>query len=252
MKQRFEESIQLADRVTKAAEEVSSFKQQECGDIKSKADKLSNLLKQAAMVSTELYEQPALLILFEIERVLNKALSLLFKKLIFIIIPASTFRKTSSQLENSIGDVSWLLYISSHDNQYVEEYLGFPPISTNDPMIGFIWDQIASLCTGKPEDRSNAALILALLAHQSDRFAKIIMAEGGVVPLLKLMKEGNTQGQENAATAIRLLKLIDSAIILITNSTMRTSELSAHTTRMESKTFDDDVSCSRLDCFLCE
>ncbi|MCH86003.1 ARO1-like protein [Trifolium medium] len=79
------------------------------------------------------------------------------------------------------------------------------------------------------------------------------MAEGGVVPLLKLMKEeGNTQGQENAARAIRLLKLIDSAIILITNSTMRTAELSARTTRMESKTFADDVSCSRSDCFLCE
>jgi hypothetical protein len=226
MKQRLAESIQLADRVTKAADEAIPFKQKECGDIKSKAVKLSNLLQQAAMVSSELYEQPALLILFKIERVLNKTLSLLLKKLLLIIVPASTFHKRSSKIENSIGDVSWLLCISSQDNRYVEEYLGFPPISTNDPITGFIWDQIASLYTRKP------AVILELLAHQSDHFGKKIIKEGGVGPLLKLMKEeGNAKDQDNAAKAIRFLKLIDSAIILITNATMRTSELSAHTTR---------------------
>jgi hypothetical protein len=233
MKQRLAESIQLADRVTKAADEAIPFKQKECGDIKSKAVKLSNLLQQAAMVSSELYEQPALLILFKIERVLNKTLSLLLKKLLLIIVPASTFHKRSSKIENSIGDVSWLLCISSQDNRYVEEYLGFPPISTNDPITGFIWGQIASLYIGKPEDRLNAAVILELLAHQSDHFGKKIIKEGGVGPLLKLMKEeGNAKDQDNAAKAIRFLKLIDSAIILITNATMRTSEeLSAHTTR---------------------
>ncbi|GAU30476.1 hypothetical protein TSUD_18560 [Trifolium subterraneum] len=77
MKQRLAESIQLADRVTKAADKAILFKQQ-CEDIKSKAVKLSNLLRQAAMLSSQLYEQPALLILFKIELVLNKALSLLY------------------------------------------------------------------------------------------------------------------------------------------------------------------------------
>jgi ribonucleotide monophosphatase NagD (HAD superfamily) len=47
-----------------------------------------------------------------------------------------------------------------------------------------------------------------------------------------MKEEGNAKDQDNAAKAIRFLKLIDSAIILITNATMRTSEeLSAHTTR---------------------
>jgi len=43
-----------------------------------------------------------------------------------------------------------------------------------------------------------------LLAHESHRYGKMIIVEGGVGPLLKLMKEeGNTQGRENAARAIR-------------------------------------------------
>ncbi|MCI68802.1 armadillo repeat only protein, partial [Trifolium medium] len=55
------------------------------------------------------------------------------------------------------------------------------------------------------EDRSEAAACLVSLALQSDRYGKIIIGEGGVGPLLKLMKEGNIEGQKNAARAIGLL-----------------------------------------------
>ncbi|MBA0758752.1 hypothetical protein Gotri_021721, partial [Gossypium trilobum] len=43
------------------------------------------------------------------------------------------------------------------------------------------------------------------LARDNDRYGKLIIEEGGVVPLLKLAKEGNHEGQENAARAIGLL-----------------------------------------------
>jgi hypothetical protein len=58
------------------------------------------------------------------------------------------------------------------------------------------------------------------LALQSDRYGKLIIGEGGVGPLLKLMKEGNIEGQKNAARAIGLLKVINSVVILITNASM--------------------------------
>jgi len=43
------------------------------------------------------------------------------------------------------------------------------------------------------------------LARDNDRYGKLIIEEGGVGPLLKLMKEGKKEGQENAARAIGLL-----------------------------------------------
>jgi hypothetical protein len=55
------------------------------------------------------------------------------------------------------------------------------------------------------EDRSDAAASLVSLARGSDRYGKLIIEEGGVGPLLKLIKEGKIDGQENAARAIGLL-----------------------------------------------
>ncbi|PNX63046.1 armadillo repeat only protein [Trifolium pratense] len=48
----------------------------------------------------------------------------------------------------------------------------------------------------------------------------MIIEEGGVGPLLMLMKEGNIEGQNNAARAIGLLKVINSVVILITSASM--------------------------------
>ncbi|KAI8022601.1 hypothetical protein LOK49_LG03G03774, partial [Camellia lanceoleosa] len=60
-------------------------------------------------------------------------------------------------------------------------------------------------CTGAIEERADAAASLVSLARDNDRYGKLIIEEGGIVPLLKLAKEGRLEGQESAARAIGLL-----------------------------------------------
>ncbi|KAK9096186.1 hypothetical protein Sjap_021683 [Stephania japonica] len=203
--------IQLADQVTKSAEEAQSSKQ-DCIEIKSKTEKLAGLLRQAARASSELYERPTRRIIKDTEQVLDKALTLVLKcrssrliNRVFAIAPAAAFKKMSSQLENSIGDVSWLLRVSVAADEHDDDYLGLPPIAANEPILCLIWEQIATLHKGSLDDRSDAAASLVSLARDNDRYGKLIIEEGGVAPLLKLVKEGKMEGQENAARAIGLL-----------------------------------------------
>ncbi|KAK4733340.1 hypothetical protein R3W88_007601 [Solanum pinnatisectum] len=211
VKQILAKPIQLADQVTKVADEANSFKQ-DCADIKSKTEKLTALLRQAARASNDLYQRPTKRIIEDTEQVLEKALSIVSKcranglvKRVFTIIPAAAFRKMTSLLENSIGDVSWLLRVSASANERGDEYLGLPPIAANEPILCLIWEQIAILYTGSLDERSDAAASLVSLAQDNDRYGKLIIEEGGVGPLLKLLKEGKLEGQGNAAKAIGLL-----------------------------------------------
>ncbi|XP_021900434.1 uncharacterized protein LOC110816519 [Carica papaya] len=211
VKQILARPIQMADQVTKVADDVHSFKQ-DCQEIKAKTEKLAGLLRQAARASNDLYERPTRRIIDDTEQVLDKALTLVVKcranglmKRVFTIIPAAAFRKTSMQLENSIGDVSWLLRVSASADDRDDEYLGLPPIAANEPILCLIWEQIAILCTGSLDERSDAAASLVSLARDNDRYGKLIIEEGGVPPLLKLAKEGRMEGQESAANAIGLL-----------------------------------------------
>ncbi|OAY52357.1 uncharacterized protein LOC110613277 [Manihot esculenta] len=203
--------IQLADQVTKSIDEAQSFKQ-DCQELKAKTEKLAILLRQAARASNVLYQRPTRRIIDDTEQVLDKALTLVIKcratglmKRMFTIIPSGAFRKTSMQLENSIGDVSWLLRVSASADDRDDEYLGLPPIAANEPILCLIWEQIALLFTGSLEERSDAAASLVSLARDNDRYGKLIIEEGGVPPLLKLLKEGQMMGQENAVRAIGLL-----------------------------------------------
>lgn len=215
MKQILTRPIQLADQIVKAADEAASFKQ-ECLELKSKTSKLSDLLRQAARSSSDLYERPTRRIIDDTNQVLEKALTVAQKcrangllKRAFTIIPAAAFRKMFSQLENSIGDVSWLHRVSGgagDDDGGVGGYLGLPPIAANEPILCLIWEQISILSIGSVDDRADAAASLVSLARDNDRYGKLIIEEGGVGPLLKLLKEGKTvEGQENAARALGLL-----------------------------------------------
>ncbi|KAL3630180.1 hypothetical protein CASFOL_023164 [Castilleja foliolosa] len=211
VKQILAKPIQLTDQVVKAADDAASFKQ-ECAELKSKTEKLAGLLRQAARASNDLYERPTCRIIDDTEQVLEKALALVLKcrghglmKRVFTIIPTAAFRKMSSQLENSIGDVSWLLRVSASADDRADEYLGLPPIAANEPILCLIWEQIAILYTGSVDDRGDAAASLVSLARDNDRYGKLIIEEGGVGPLLKLVKDGKLEGQENAARAIGLL-----------------------------------------------
>lgn len=203
--------IQMADQVSKSADEAQNFKQ-ECLELKTKTEKLAGLLRQAARNSNDLYERPTRRIIDDTEQVLDKALGLVMKcrvngiKRLFTIIPTAAFRKTSMQLENSLGDVQWLLRVSASAEERDDEYLGLPPIAANEPILCLIWEQVAILLSGcSIDERSDAAASLVSLARDNDRYGKLIIEEGGVPPLLKLLKEGRLDGQENAARAIGLL-----------------------------------------------
>ncbi|XP_028774600.1 uncharacterized protein LOC114731563 [Neltuma alba] len=212
VKQILAKPIQLADQVIKSADEASASFRHECAELKYKSERLAGLLRQAARASSDLYERPTRRIIEETEQVLTKAHSLILKcranglvKRVFTIIPAAAFRKMSTHLENSIGDVSWLLRVSAPAEDRGDEYLGLPPIAANEPNLYLIWEQVATLYTGSLEERSDAAASLVSLARDNDRYGKLIIEEGGVGPLLKLLKEGKMEGQENAARAIGLL-----------------------------------------------
>lgn len=212
MKQILAKPIQLADQVIKSADEASSSFKQDCAELKSKTEKLAGLLRQAARASSELYERPTRRIIDDTDQVLEKALVLVQKckahgivKRVFTIIPAAAFRKMAAQLENSIGDVSWLLRVSASGESRDDEYLGLPPIAANEPILCLIWEQIAILSSGSLDDRCDAAASLVSLARDNDRYGKLIIEECGIGPLLKLVKEGKLEGQENAAKAIGLL-----------------------------------------------
>ncbi|KAK9096185.1 hypothetical protein Sjap_021682 [Stephania japonica] len=202
--------IQLADQVTKRADEAQCYNLG-CAEIKSKTVKLAGLLRQAARASSELYERPTRRIIDDTGEVLDKALTLVLKcrsKGLFnrvFIAPAVAFKKMSSQLENSIGDFSWLLRVSVAADEHDDDYLGLPPIAANEPILCLIWEQIATLHKGSLEGRSDAAASLLSLARDNEHFGKLIIEEGGVAPLLKLVKEGNMEEQENAARAIGIL-----------------------------------------------
>ncbi|CAI8609027.1 unnamed protein product [Vicia faba] len=212
VKQRLTKQIQLADQVSKAAEEGSSSFKQECLELKSKTEKLASLLRQAATSSSDLPEPPARRIIGDTEQVLKKTLTLVLKckvnglmKRIFSIVPSAAFREMSSRLENSIGDVSWLLRLSAPAEEGSYEYLGLPPNASNDPILCLIWEQIAILYNGSVDDRSDAAAALVTLARDNELFGKLIIEEGGVGPLLKLIKEGKIESQVYAVEAIGLL-----------------------------------------------
>ncbi|KAL1566227.1 hypothetical protein AAHA92_01859 [Salvia divinorum] len=223
VKQILTKPIQYADEVIKLADQAS-FMKGDCSEIKVRTEKLETLLRQAARASGDLYERPTRRIIEDTEQVLDKALTLVFKcrsnglRRIFTITPAAAFKKVHQQLDNSIGDVSWLLRVSAPADDRDDEYLGLPPIAANEPILCLIWEQIAILCSGGLEERADAAASLVSLARDNDRYGSLIIEEGGVTPLLKLLKEGRMEGQENAARAIGLLGRDPESVEIIVNA----------------------------------
>uniref|UniRef100_A0ACD5YFK7 Uncharacterized protein n=1 Tax=Avena sativa TaxID=4498 RepID=A0ACD5YFK7_AVESA len=221
LKQILARPIQLAEQVIKMSDEAYTARQ-DCMELKAKVERLAALLRQAARA--DLYERPARRIFDDTEKALDKALALVDKcrahglvRRVFTIIPAGSFKKMANQLDNSTGDLSWLLRVSASpssgaggadgddDDDDFDSHIGLPPIAQNEPILFLIWEQIAVLYTGNLDARADAAASLVSLARDNDRYSKLIIEEDGVPPLLKLVKEGRLEGQENAALAIGLL-----------------------------------------------
>lgn len=205
--------IQLTELVRKTVEEVDSFKQ-ECVDMNKRVETLGKLLRQAARFSSTnaagLYESPTKRIMAEVEKTLEKSCALVKKckrsgmlRRVITITKPSDFKKLYQHLENSIVDVRWLLNISASGDDR-PDFAGLPPIASTDPILAMVWEHVSIVHVGTPGEREEAASYLADLAKDS-RNGKIIVEEGGVQPLLRLLREGTETGQEEAARALGCL-----------------------------------------------
>ncbi|CAL5013979.1 unnamed protein product [Urochloa decumbens] len=216
--------IQVAELLIKWADEARACRS-ECQDLRSRIERLSTLLRQAARA--DLYERPARRILADTERALAKAASLLARccsgrgrkgllRRALTFIPKASFKKARLLLDNSLGDLAWILRVSTYaaasssssdsdDSSSDEHHIGLPPIARDEPILFLIWEQIAVLQYGGLEARADAAASVVSLARNNDRYGKLIIEEDGVAPLLRLIREGRADAQESAALAIGLL-----------------------------------------------
>ncbi|CAD6210391.1 unnamed protein product [Miscanthus lutarioriparius] len=216
--------IQLADQVAQQA--GYQCHRTDCTELRSRAKKLAELLRQAARA--ELYERPAARVMADTERALHKAAGMAARcfhshsrlRRFFTLNPVSGLPRTLALLDTALEDIAWLIRISSPQDDDDGDLRGLPNIAQNEPVLGMIWDNIARLHTGGLDARADAAATLASLANGNSHFAEYIVKEDGVAPLVKLLKEGTDEGQEAAATALGLLcrdedsveKLLDSGV----------------------------------------
>ncbi|XP_024393201.1 uncharacterized protein [Physcomitrium patens] len=201
--------LQVADLIRKGVDEADSFKQ-ECADLGNKVEKLIVLLRKAAR-KVGLYERPTRRIMLEVMKALERTLGLVKKckrggmlRRVMTITTTADFKKVNYVLESSIGDITWLLNISSSGDER-SSFAGLPPIASTDPMLALVWEQVSIVHVGDVEEKADGAEYLANLAKLNERNVKIIIEEGGVAPLLRLLKEGAIPGQEAAATTLGFL-----------------------------------------------
>lgn len=204
--------IQLADQVAQQA--GWQCLRADCTELRSRAMKLAELLRHPARV--ELYERPAARVMADTERALHKAVGMAARcfqshsrlRRFFTLNPVSGLPRTLALLDTALEDIAWLIRVSSpqdDDGDGDGDLRGLPNIAQNEPVLGMVWDNIARLHTGGLAARADAAATLASLARGNSYFAKYIVEEDGVAPLVKLLKEGTDDGQEAAATALGLL-----------------------------------------------
>ncbi|KAK6276639.1 hypothetical protein POUND7_006348 [Theobroma cacao] len=212
----------LADRVIKSAQEAESSKF-ECAELAKQVDRLSQMLRSfvrlSATANATVYDRPVRRIASDITKTLERALSLTRKcrhsgplRHLFSITTTADFRKVSNLLESSIGDMRWLLSLFDSDGTN----LTLPPVASNDPILAWVWSYISTIHMGPLKDRVDAANELASLAKDNDRNKKMIVVEGGVSPLLKLLKEGaSPEAQIAAANALYNLATDEERVRLI-------------------------------------
>nr|GEV18564.1 hypothetical protein [Tanacetum cinerariifolium] len=206
--------ILLADRLVKSAKEIESSKF-DFTDVTRLATQLANLLRSTARVvasfATAFYDRPFRSIINNVSLNLERAQTLVRKckkrsnilRQVFAITTTADIRKVSSLLESSIGDIKWLISIFvTDDNTGVN--LSLPPIASNDPVLAWVWSNIAMVQhSTQLKDRVEAANSLGSLAGDNDRNKKMIIEEDGILPLLKLLKEGaSPESQIAAITAL--------------------------------------------------
>lgn len=203
-------AIDLAVQVIEAANEAIAFKKG-CDKVKIKVEKLLELLEKAVMANSNLCEFPTRHIISIAETVLHKSLSIFHKCIpklrnrVFTIIHVSTYQKMLVRLERSINDVSWLLNVSIPSNDGEQESLGLPPSAINDPTLFLIYQLMAILYTGTPDDSSEAAKSLRSLASDNPRYAEIMIRNGLCSVFVKILKQGSMRAQAEVACTTSVL-----------------------------------------------
>ncbi|KAI3504582.1 hypothetical protein L1887_26170 [Cichorium endivia] len=206
--------ILLADRLVKSAKEVQPSKL-DCSDLAKLATQLAHLLRSTARLvsstTATFYDRPLRSIFSNLSLNLERAQTLVRKckhrsgilRQVFAITTTADVRKVSNLLESSIADIKWLLSVfAPDDNAGVN--LSLPPIASNDPVLAWVWSNIATVQhSTQLKDRIDAANSLASLAGDNDRNKKMIVEEDGIPPLLKLLKDGSSpESQIAAATTL--------------------------------------------------
>ncbi|KAF8013316.1 hypothetical protein BT93_I1227 [Corymbia citriodora subsp. variegata] len=203
--------IVLSEQVRSAVDEAKSFKS-ECSELGKQVDRLSPMLHSLARFTTSarsLYERPIRPIAAEVSRNLEQGLALAHKckhhnilHRVVTKISAADFGKIADLLDASLGDLTWLLSVYGEGKDGGNEF-SLPPIASNDPILGWVWSYIAWIHMRPLPVQIEAANELASLACDNDRNKTIIVEEGGVPPLLKLLKGWSaTDAQMAAATAL--------------------------------------------------
>lgn len=205
--------ILLSDRIRTAVDDAGTFKA-DCADVAKQVDRIACMLRSTVrFAASSLYERPVRRILAEVSRTLGRSLKLVKRckrrrRLLLCLgrVARSDFRKLHGLLEASVADMRWLLGILDRDSGIV---LSLPPIASTDPILSFVWSFVAALHCGEPGDRIEAASELSSLARDNDRNKQIIVDEGGVPPLLNLLKDGSFPDAQIAA-ANALFEVADS------------------------------------------
>lgn len=204
--------IQLTDMVRRLATEAGSFRN-ECVDLTSRAEKLAMLLRAVARLDggtgMPLYTRPLRRMLQELEKSLGKALVLVRKcnrkgmiKRVITITSTHDFKRVNNLLENSLADLTWFLSISALGDNRAEGTGGMPPITSNEPLLGFCWEQIGLLHRGSDEERNDAVINLNDYAKNNERFMKIMVEEEAIPPLLKVLQDGTLDARETTARTL--------------------------------------------------
>ncbi|KAL2543286.1 armadillo repeat only 4 [Abeliophyllum distichum] len=204
--------ILLSDRIRQAVHEARLFKF-DCSEVGNKVDVISQMLRSAVRLAISgsgpvFYDRPLRRIAVDVTKNLEKALTLVkkcrrrnFLCRVVTIVSAADFRKLYILLDSSVADMKWVLSICDGGGGGI--VLTLPPIASTDPIVSWVWSFIASLHMGQLQDKVEAANELTSLAEDNDRNKQIIVEEGGVPPLLKLLKDNSSlEAQIAAVTAL--------------------------------------------------
>ncbi|KAJ0679823.1 putative adaptor protein Cbl domain superfamily [Helianthus annuus] len=209
----------LSDQIRHAITDSKSYKL-ECTEVGKLIDHLSKMLRSFVRFTTttpSFYDRPVRRVFSDLTRNLTRALTLVRKcrrRSIFLrvvtIVSTSEFRKLFSLLDASIGDMKWLIsiYDVGTDKSDTGVVLSLPPIASNDPIIAWVWSYISSLYLSPLSVKIEVANELCSLANDNDRNKKMIVEEGGIPPLLKLLKE-ESNFEAQIAAAVTLFNLVN-------------------------------------------